>query len=329
MNRRTLLGAALLSSVPALSRATPALGSAPTALLRAADVHPGTYPTVLAQKWLAEQLKRQSAGALQLKIYHSGQLGRESDTVDLVRLGALDCTRVFAAGLNNAVTETAILGLPFLFQSVAHQRRVLDGQIGQAVLDSLEAYQLKGLAIYDAGARHFYAKRELRHPDDLKGLKIRVPVSDLFIDLLRTLGANPTPLAYGSVYSALETGLIDGAENNLRSFHVSGHFETVQDLSLSAHSYAPDFLVMSLPRWQQMGQSEQALLQTLARQSVNVMREAWDSGEQQALSALETAQVRLHAVDTSAYAERCKDLHQRYLRTSDLQALYQHIKQAS
>ena len=321
MNRRTFISAAVAASL--LPRARAASGFT----LTAADVHPANYPTVLAVQWLSEQLQARSAGELRIKTYHSGQLGKESDTVDLVRLGALDITRVFSGGLNNAVPESALLGLPYLFRSVEHQRAVLDGPVGQSMLDALSRYKLKGLAVYDSGARHFYARQPLLVPDDLKGLKIRVPVSDLFIEVLRELGANPTPLPYGSVYSALETGLIDGAENNLRSFQASRHFETAPHLSLSAHSYAPDFLVMSLTRWQSLGAEQQSLVAETARESVMAMRQSWDSGDEIARAALVEGKVQMHPLDTEAFKARTRGLHERYLTNEGLRALYRQIEQ--
>jgi tripartite ATP-independent transporter DctP family solute receptor len=299
MKRRTLLAA----GATALSPLAFARQSSSAMQLVAADVHPADYPTVAAVRWMAEQLHAETAGELAIKQYHSGQLGRESDTIDLVRLGALDMTRVFAGGLNNAVKETKLLSLPGLFRSVEHQRACLDGTFGQSILDSLSRYQLKGLAIYDAGARHFYAHRPILVPRDLRGLKIRVPVSDLFIELMTTLGANPTPLPYGAVYSALETGLIDGAENNLRSFHSSRHFESAKILSLSAHTYTPDILVLSMRRWNQLSADLQQRIARIARDSVKVMRALWDQGDLQAQQALKLAGVQWVNADQTAFAE--------------------------
>lgn len=322
VNRRHFIGAA------AAVCCVPGVQARAGLTLTAADVHPANYPTVLAQQWLSEQLALRTAGELRIKVYHSGQLGKESDTVDLVRLDALDFTRVFSGGLNNAVPESALLGLPYLFRSTLHQRAVLDGPAGQAMLAALGAYKLKGLAIYDSGARHLYARRPITTPDDLKGLKIRVPVSDLFIEVLGALGANPTPLPYGAVYSALETGLIDGAENNFLSFHSSRQFETASHLSLSAHSYAPDFLVMSLDRWQALGLEQQRLVAELALASVVEMRRAWDDRERSAREALLAAKVQFHEVQTDAFVERTRAVHRRYLASDGLRTLYRQIEQS-
>jgi tripartite ATP-independent transporter DctP family solute receptor len=305
--------------------AAPALARRATTLT-AADVHPTSYPTVNAVRWLASQLDAASSGALRIKQYPSAQLGRESDTIDLVRIGALSMTRVFAAGINNAVPLTTVLGLPYVFRSVAHQRACLDGAIGEAVLAALEPFDLKGLALYDAGARHFYSQRPLTDLQSLKGRKIRVPVSDLFIELLRALGANPTPLAFGAVYSALETGLIDGAENNLRSFFASRHFEAAKVLSLSAHSYAPDVLVMSLRQFRALGLTEQALLVRLGRESVAQMRRDWDSGEAEALTGLIAAGVQIAEVDRDALAARAVAIEPRFVTSAATRDLCAQIR---
>jgi tripartite ATP-independent transporter DctP family solute receptor len=326
MNRRhcLALGVGALASRCVFSAA-----SLSAKRLTAADVHPANYPTVTAVQWLSDQLAEHSNGELLIRSYHSAQLGREADTVDLVRIGALDLTRVFSGGLNNAVPETLVLGLPYLFSSVAHQRACLDGAVGTAVLKALESYQLKGLAIYDSGARHFYGKEPLATPAALKAKKIRVPVSDAFIALLNTLGANPTPLAYGAVYSALETGLIDGAENNLRSYHSSRHFETAPMFSESAHSYAPDLLVMSMQRWNALGQAQQDLVAQLARASVTQMRQAWDQGEQTAKAALQTGGVQFMPADHEAFAAACAPFVSQVLENASLKSLYRQVRKSS
>jgi TRAP-type C4-dicarboxylate transport system substrate-binding protein len=206
-------------------------------LLTATDVHVKGYPTVAAVEWLGETLERETEGRVRLRQYHSGQLGRESEAIDMARFGAIDLTRVYTGGLNNPFPLTQALCLPYVFDSVAHLRRAIDGEVGAAVLAGFARRDLVGLAVYDCGARCFYnTRRALNTPADLHGLKLRVPPSDIFIRLLRELGANPTPLAYGEVFSALETRLIDGAENNIRSFHSSRHFEAAGFWSQSEHS---------------------------------------------------------------------------------------------
>jgi tripartite ATP-independent transporter DctP family solute receptor len=296
-------------------------------VLTATDVHPKDYPTVAAVKWLGDTLAKDTQGRVQLRLYPSGQLGRESDAVDMARFGAIDITRVYSGALNNAFPLTQALGLPYVFDSVPHLRRALDGEVGAQVLAGFEARGLVGLAIYDCGARSFYnTRRPLVEPSDLHGLKLRVPPSDIFIRLLRQLGANPTPLAFGEVFSALETRLIDGAENNIRSFHSSRHFEAARYWSQTEHSYAPDLLLMSQRSYLALAPDDREHLRHLARRSVEVMRAAWDASESAARDAVLAAGAQVNAVNVPAFRAAAEPLLRDYLRSPELSALHRRIR---
>lgn len=299
-------------------------------VLTATDVHPKDYPTVAAVRWLGETLERETSGRLRIRLYHAGQLGRESDTLEMARHGAIDFTRVYTGALNNAFPLTKALCMPFAFDSVAHQRHVHDGAVGAAVLRGFEARAVVGLALYDSGARCFYnTRRPLHAPTDLAGLKLRVPPSDIFIALIRMLGGNPTPLPYGQVFSALETHLIDGAENNLRSFHASRHFETARYWSQSAHSYAPDALLISKRTLDAMKASDRALLTDAARASVKIMRDLWDTSEAESRRALEAAGVKMNTVDADAFRKAAEPLVRDLLRDPELRRLHDAIRAAA
>jgi tripartite ATP-independent transporter DctP family solute receptor len=296
-------------------------------VLTATDVHPKDYPTVAAVRWLGETLERETRGRLRIRMYHAGQLGRESDTLDMARYGAIDFTRVYTGALNNAFPLTRALCMPFAFDSVAHQRHVHDGPIGADVLRGFEARGVIGLALYDSGARCFYnTRRPLHAPADLVGLKLRVPPSDIFIALIRMLGGNPTPLPYGQVFSALETHLIDGAENNLRSFHASRHFETARYWSQTAHSYAPDALLISKRTFDALRPSDRALLSDAARESVKIMRGLWDTSEAESRRALETAGVKMNTVDANAFRHAAEPLVRELLHDPALRRLHDAIR---
>ncbi len=319
-----------LHAVAGLSLGLPMLSAAAksdTQVLRASDVHPANYPTVLAQQWLGQQLNSASDGRLQLKMYHSGQLGKEADTLDLVRFGGLDFSRVFLGSFTNSFPAASALCLPFVIDDALHMRRVIDGKVGDRILQSFAARGLVGLAIYDSGARSLYSRKPILHPDALRGLKIRSPSSDLFIDMLAAMGANPTPLAYGAVYSALETGLIDGAENNLRSFNASLHVEAAPCFNLTQHSFAPDVLLMSKRRFDSLANNDREMIVHYAKQSVAVMRQAWDQGEQEALAAIKAANGKLLAVDRSAFQRLSTEIVQRYAADPEVRALLAVISQ--
>ncbi|QWP75286.1 TRAP transporter substrate-binding protein [Lysobacter sp. K5869] len=296
-------------------------------LLTATDVHVKDYPTVAAVEWLGRELQSATQGRLRMRMYHSGQLGREAEAIDMARFGAIDITRVYSGALNNAFPLTQLLSLPYTFDSVAHLRRALDGEVGRRVLDSFAKRDLVGLAFYDCGARCFYnVRRPIVEPADMHGLKFRVPSSDIFMRMIRMLGGNPTPLAYGEVFSALQTHLIDGAENNLRSFHSSRQFEAARYWSRSEHSYAPDVLLMSRQRYEALTPSDQGLLHEIARASVQVMRQRWDESEAQSRQALLDAGVRMNDCDLPAFRKAVAPLLDDYHRVPALEALYRTIR---
>ncbi len=291
--------------------------------LVAADVHIANYPTVVAMQWMSEYLQRESSGRLSLRIMHSGQLGRENDTVDLARYGVIDLTRVYIGAVNNAVPETQLLALPYLFESTAHMRRVVDGVVGTQVLAAMRKRDLVGLALYDAGPRCFYNnQRDIHEPHDLHGLKLRVPVSDIFIELVRAFGGNPTPLGYGDTYSALQTHLIDGAENNWSSYQSSRHFEVAQYWTQSEHSYAPDLLIMSARRFDALTPDDQELVRTAAAQSVQHMRGLWDADEQRARQIVLAAGTRISEVDRPAFRKVAQPILDNYLQKPELRSMF-------
>lgn len=329
MDRRGFLAAGLGAACAAPLAGLPALAATRTAatVLTATDVHVKDYPTVAAVRWIGETLERETQGRLRIRLYHSGQLGRESEAIDMARYGAIDMTRVYSGALNNAFPLTQALCLPYVFDSPAHMRRAMDQSVGDAVLRGFERRGLVGLAIYDSGARCFYnTRRPIVSPADLHGLKIRVPASDIFIRMLRLFGANPTPLSLGEVFSGMETHMIDGAENNMRSFHSSRHFEAARYWSQSDHSYAPDVLLISKRSLDALTPGDRELMVVTARQSVGVMRALWDESENAARKMVVDYGVRLNEVDIASFKRVSQPLLDEYLRQPELMSLYRRIR---
>jgi tripartite ATP-independent transporter DctP family solute receptor len=330
ITRRSFLATSLGAlSVPVLSACSGSASSAPDGarLLTATDVHVADYPTVTAVKWIGQQLEAKTGGRLRMRQYHSGQLGRESEAIDMARFGVIDITRVYSGALNNAFPLTQALCLPYVFESVAHMRRALDGGVADAVLRGFESRDLVGLAIYDSGARCFYnTKHPIVEPKDLHGLKLRVASSDIFIQLMRLLGANPTPMSLGDTFSGMETHMIDGAENNMRSFHSSRHFEAARYWSQSDHSYAPDVLLMSRRSFESLSPEDRQLLLQTARESVAVMRQQWDASESTARQAVADFGIQFNEVDMPAFRKAADPLLQRYLQQPELAALTRRIR---
>lgn len=306
---------------------TPLLHAATNGLMTAADVHVDGYPTVEAVRWMGKRIEAQTDGRLRIRVYHAGQLGRETDTVDLTRFGALDITRVNFASLNNAFPLTQVFALPYVFDSVDHMRRAADGPVGRAVLKGFEKRDLIGLAIFDAGSRSFYnVSRPIVEPADLHGLKIRVPPSDIFIELARTLGANPTPLPYGEVYSAMQTHLIDGAENNWRTFHTSRQFEVARYWSQSDHSFSPEALLMSRRTFDALSTTDRDIVLNAAKDSVGFMRTLWDQMEAESRETVIKAGVKVNEVNREAFHAAARPVVTHYLRRSNLEKLHQDIR---
>lgn len=324
MNRRGFLATgAALGGLAAAGCSQPVTGR----MLTACDVHRDGYPTVVAVKWIGEELAKQSDGRLALRSYPSAQLGAEDDTVMLAQSGVIDICRVNSASLNNAFPLTQALSMPFVIENDDHLHAVVDSPIGTEILAGFEARGLVGLAIYDAGGRCFYnTSRPIEKPGDLKGLKIRVPQSDVFIEAVGAMGANPTPLTVSAVYSSLQSRLIDGAENNWPTFETSRHVEVARYWSNTRHSYSPEFLLMSKASWDSLAPSDRELLASLARQSVAVMRDAWRKTEAEARTkALEEGTTPID-VDRGLFRDACADVVTRRLRDPALAALHARIR---
>jgi len=298
--------------------------------LAAADVHPRDYPTVSAVSWINDRLAAEFGGEISLRVYHSGQLGSEKDTLELARIGALAITRVHSSVLNNAVPATRILSLPYVFDSTEHMRRAFDGAFGAEILAACERRGLIGLALYDSGARSFYnARHPIETPADLYGLKLRVPQSDIFIESVAALGASPTPLSYSAVFSALSTHLIDGAENNWPSYYTSRHFEIAPYWSESEHSYAPDMLLMSKRVADALPPRQRDFLLATARESLPLMRSLWDELVGRARRTVIDAGVQVASLDKRAFRSAVQRLLARYLRDPEIKRLYDMLGKAA
>lgn len=295
--------------------------------LRVADTHPPDYPTVQALDHLGRLLAERSRGRLTLKVLHSRLMGEEGDTIQHVRVGALDMARVNLAPLNGLVPETVVPSLPFVFRSAAHLHRVMDGPIGADIAKAFERHGFVALAFYDSGARSFYNKnRPLRRPADLKGLRIRVQQSPLAEAMVEALGAMAAPLPYGQVGVALSTGVIDGAENNWPSYQDARHYEKAPFYSLTEHTMAPEVLLISRKVWEELGAADQALVQQAARESVAVMRELWRKREEAAAQTLAKAGVKVDNVDKAAFAAAMRPVYDQFAAEPRLRDLLRRIQ---
>ncbi len=318
--RRTLLAAAaaLAFSFGAAHAQT---------ILKSADTHPDGYPTVEAVKYMGQLLAERSAGRLAVEVFHSRQLGEEKDTIEQTRFGVIDLNRINLAPLNNLVPETQIPALPFVFRSVEHMRKVMDGEIGEEILKAFEPHGLIGLAYYDSGARSFYNSRKpIQTPADMAGMKIRVQQSDLFIAVMNALGANATPMPFGEVFSALQTGVIDGAENNWPSYESTRHFEAAKYYSLSEHSMSPEVLVMSKMSWDKLTPEDQALVKQAAKDSVARMRELWEANEKSSEAIVRAGGAEINTVDKAPFIAAMGPVYAQFVTDDTLKSLLARIQ---
>lgn len=241
---------------------------------------------------MGERLKEYSDGRMRIAIYSGGQLGSERETLELLQIGSLAMTKVSASPLEGFVPTLKLFSIPYIFNDRDHHLRVLDSEIGAQLLDSLQVARLKGLGYYDAGSRSFYTnKRSVDSPVDLVGMKIRVMKSQTSVRMVAELGGSPTPISLGEIYTALQQGVVDGAENNPPTFHRMRHYEAAGYLSLDEHTFVPDVLLMSKRVWDDLTEEEQSWLAQAVRESVEYQRDLWQVETQQSLEAVKAAGV--------------------------------------
>src|SRR6478735_8849405 len=261
---------------------------------RAADTQNEEYPTVQALLYMGSLVAERTRGRHQIKVFHSRQLGEEKETIEQTRVGAIDLNRINVALVGTLVPAMNVLAMPFLFRSIEHLQKVLDGPIGNEILASFEAYGFVGLAFYDSGARSIYnSVRPIRSIADVKGLRLRVQQSELMADMIKALGAEPIELPYGQVLTGLATRLIDGAENNWPSFVTTDHYKYAGYYTLTRHAMSPEVLVMSQKAWASLSSEDRRIFREAAMRSSQFMREKWKDLEDQSREQAKAAGVTI------------------------------------
>lgn len=286
-----------------------------------------SHPVHQAMVFMADRCSEISEGKLEIEIYPSGQLGTEQQCVELLQIGSLAITKVSSAIMEGFTEQYKVLGIPYIFKSTDHAFRVLDGEIGKELLLSTEPFWIRGLCFYDAGSRSFYTiNKPINHPDDLNGLKIRVMKSIISMNLVKSLGGSPTPISWGELYTALQSGVVDGAENNPPSFYTSHHYEVCKYYSLNEHSMVPDVLIIGLKVWQGLSEDEKKWLQQAADESVEVERELWAKSVEESLKAVEEAGVTIIYPDKEPFAEKVRGMYDMFKNNEVLYDLINRIQ---
>lgn len=262
----------------------------PSLTLRLAENQSADYPTTLGDLDFAKRVSEKTNGRIKIDVYHGAQLGDEKTVIEQIQLGAIDFARVNVQPMGEFSKKIGVLNLPYLFDNENHLWKVLNGAIGQELLDSLAGSKMVGLTFYDSGSRSFYnSKREAKVPADLKGLKIRVQQSALMVDLVNALGASATPMAYGEVYNGLKTGVIEGAENNWPSYFSTSHYEVAKFITLDHHTRSPEVVIASQALWDKLDAEDRQVIVEAAKASTETQRQAWKAFEKTSIDKVKAA----------------------------------------
>ncbi len=274
------------------------------------DIH---HPVHKAMEYMAQKAFEKSGGKLKIDIYPNEQLGNEKETLEKLQLGAIDMTKVSSSMLENFIDEYKVYALPYLFRDDEHKWKVFNGSIGKEILASGEKQNLKGLIYYDAGARSFYTKNKpILKPDDLKGLKIRTQQSPMAIKMVRAMGGSATPIAWGELYTALQSGVVDGAENNPPSLYTSNHYEVCKYYSLDEHTMVPDVVLINTKRWNSMPDSMKIILKEAAEESVPYQRKLWKEFVDDCMQKMQAAGLQVFYPDKAPFKEKSRTLWQEF-----------------
>ncbi|SHE80911.1 tripartite ATP-independent transporter solute receptor, DctP family [Mariniphaga anaerophila] len=292
--------------------------------LKLAHGLPTDHPVHKAMEFMAQRCAELSDGKMTIEVYPAEQLGSEQQCVELVQIGSLAITKVSAAVMESFAEDYKVFGLPYIFKSKEHAFKIMDGEIGHDLLLSTESKWIRGLCYYDAGSRSFYTKsKPITHPDDLSGLKIRVMRSITAVEMIRALGGSATPISWGELYTALQSGVVDGAENNPPSLYTSRHYEVCKYYSLDEHTTIPDVLVVSKIIWDKLSEQEQKWLQQAADESATLERKLWAESEIESLEEVQKAGVKINYPEKGPFIERVQPLLESY---RDNKVIYSYIK---
>ncbi len=273
------------------------------------------HPVHKAMEYMAEKAKEKSGGRMQVQIFPSEQLGTEKENIESLQLGYLAMTKTSTAVMEGFVPRMRIFGIPYLFRDSEHYWKVLKGPIGKKLLLAGQNKGLRGLCFYDAGARSFYAKKEINSPADLVGLKIRVMNSTMSIEMIKAMGGSPTPIPWGELYTSLEQGVVDAAENNPPSYRTSRHYEVCKFYTLDEHARLPDILMISVKVWNNLTPEFQQILQEAVDESVEYQRKIWAEAEKEDLKIVKEAGVKVIHPDKKPFQESVQSMWDDYKDT--------------
>jgi len=317
MNRRTVIRLGAFTALAAGRGFVPYASAQSKMMLKASDVHPAGYPTVVAVENMGKKLEAATSGRLGIQMFASMQLGGEKEAIEQAQIGAIQFARVSVGALGPVIDELNVFNLPFLFRNTAHMQKVIDGPIGQELLDKVTSNPkagLIGICWMDAGARSVYdTKRPIKAIGDLKGLKVRVMGNPMFVDMMNALGGNGVAMGYDQVFAALQTGVVDGAENNPPSFVFDNHYQVAKYYTLTEHLIVPEMLVFSRKTWDSLSKDDQALIMKFGREAQLEERALWTKYEQEALDKAKGAGIQvIEIADKTPFQDAVKPVWDKY-----------------
>ncbi len=296
-------------------------------VLKAADVQPEDYPTVQALKYMGKLLDERSKGRIKMQVYAGAQLGQEKETIEMTQMGTVALSRVSTSPLVGFVPAMGVFSMPYLFRDADHFWKVLEGPVGAQMTKELEKSNMVGLAWIDSGARSFYTRNTpIDSPAQAKGQKIRVQQSKIFVDMINSLGASATPMDYGEVYSGLQTGLVDGAENNPPSLWAMKHYESAKYFALDEHARVPEMIIFSKKVWDTLSPDDQKLVKQAAVEAGVYERDLWAKYTEQSMKNLEAKGVIISKPDKEAFRKAVEPMYQKYPEYKDVIAQIQAVK---
>jgi tripartite ATP-independent transporter DctP family solute receptor len=293
----------------------PLAAQAQTMVLKAADVHPAGYPNVVAVENMGKKLEAATQGRVKVQTFPGGVLGGEKEMIEQTQFGAINILRTSLGPVGTVVPEVNVFNMPFVFRSQDHMRAVIDGAIGDDLLAKISSSPAKLVAIgwMDGGSRSLYTKKPVRTPADLKGQKVRMMGNPLFVDTMNAMGGNGISMGYGEVFTALQTGVVDGAENNAPSFFTSNHYNTgAKYYTQTNHLIIPELLVVSKVTWDKLSKDDQALLKKFGREAQMEQRALWDKSVEDYTAKLKAAGVEFITVDNKAFYDATAPVRAKY-----------------
>ena len=295
---------------------------------RAADNQPADYPTSQAMRFMGEQISKATNGKYNIKVYANSTLGSGKDTAEQVKIGALEMARVSTSEFHGIVPESVVPSFPFLFRNVEHFRRSMYGEPGDDILGAFDKYGYVGLCMYEGGTRSMYGKKAIHSVADMKGMKVRVQPSDLWVAVIAAMGATPTPIPFAEVYSALKVNLVDAAENSYPSYETMKHFESAPVYSETEHVMAPDIVVFSKKIWLTLSKEEQDIIRKAAKDSVPYFTKLWIEKEQAAKKAVIAGGAKIvdaKDIDHKSFVDAVKPVWDKFAATPEQKTLLQKI----